>query len=115
MADTDGFDDFHEAVSSAATHDDAAQQIKVARTCLEMGMTHEAIEALTKAAAAPRQQFEASAMLGRIYRDRGDFATAIDWFERAARAPAPSAEDARALVADLDAARGARRGQSAGG
>jgi len=48
-------------------------------------------------------------MLGRVYRDRGDFARAVEWFERAAGAPAPSAPEGRALLADLDAARTAAR------
>jgi hypothetical protein len=48
-------------------------------------------------------------MLGRVYRDRGDFARAVEWFERAAGAPAPSAQEAKALLADLDAARTAAR------
>jgi tetratricopeptide (TPR) repeat protein len=83
--------------------------MKVARTCLEMGMTEEAIEALTIAAAAPRHRFDASAMLGRVYRDRGDFARAVEWFVRAAGVPAPSAPEAQALLTDLDAARAAAR------
>jgi len=37
MADTDDFQDFREAVSDHATHDEAGQQMKVARTCLDMG------------------------------------------------------------------------------
>ena len=114
MADTDDFQDFHEAVSEHATHDEAEQHIKVARTCLEMGMREEAIQALTAAADAPRHRFEASAMLARLYRERGDLARAIEWFERAAGAPAPSAPEAKALLADLEAARAAQQAPGAG-
>ena len=64
-----------------------------------------------EAAAVPRHQFEASALLGRIYRDRGEWATAIEWFERASGAPAPSVEEARTLLEDLKAARAAREPQ----
>ncbi|HWK11628.1 MAG TPA: hypothetical protein VNR64_16335 [Vicinamibacterales bacterium] len=110
----DEFHDFREAVSTQTTVDEAAQQMKVARTCLEMGVTDAAIEALTRAADAPRHRFEASAMLGRVYRDRGELLLAIEWFERAAGAPAPSSEDARALIEDLEAARAARRTDAAG-
>jgi hypothetical protein len=46
----DDFQDFHDAVSKQTTHDDAGQQMKVARTCLEMGMTDAAIQALGRAA-----------------------------------------------------------------
>jgi len=112
MSDTnDDFHDFHEAVSEHASHDEAAQQIKLARTCLDMGMTADAIAALTDAARAPRHRFEASALLGRIHRDRGDWAEAIEWFERASGAPAPSIEDARTLQDDLNAAREAHKPQ----
>ena len=104
----DDFQDFHAAVSQHTTRDEAAQQIKLARTCIDMGMTGDAIAALTQAAAVPRHRFEASALLGRIYRDRGDWSDAIEWFERASGAPAPSVEDARALLEDLTAARAAR-------
>lgn len=107
----DDFQDFHEAVSQHTTRDEAAQQIKLARTCLEMGMPADAIAALTQASAVPRHRFEASALLGRIYRDRGEWATAIEWFERASGAPAPSVEEARTLLEDLKAARAAREPQ----
>lgn len=114
MADTDDFQDFREAVSRQTTHDEAAQQIKVARTCLEMGMTDAAIQALTTAADAPRHRFEASAMLGRVYLERGDLSRAIEWLERAAGAPAPSAHDAKSLLGDLETARAAHRAQDGG-
>ena len=40
-------------------------------------------------------------MLGRLYKERGDSSAAIEWLERAAEAPAPSADDGRALLYDL--------------
>ena len=40
-------------------------------------------------------------MLGRLYNERGDPSAAIEWLERAAEAPAPSADDGRALLYDL--------------
>jgi uncharacterized protein HemY len=110
----DDFQDFHDAVSKQTTHDDAGQQMKVARTCLEMGMTDAAIQALGRAADAPPHRFEACATLGRLYRDRGEWTSAVQWFERAAGAPAPSAQDARAHLDDLEAARAAERAQRAG-
>ncbi|HTI36249.1 MAG TPA: hypothetical protein VL484_01715 [Vicinamibacterales bacterium] len=108
MSDTDDFQDFRDAVSQHANRDDAEQQMKLARTCLDMGMTDDAITALETAADAPRHRFEACAMLGRLYRDRDDLPRAAEWLERAAGAPAPSTEAARALLADLNIVRALR-------
>jgi lipopolysaccharide biosynthesis regulator YciM len=66
-------------------------------------MYDEAIAALTTAARSPRQRFEAGFLLGRLFRQRGDLAHAIEWFERAAEAPAPSEAEGHALLSDLGA------------
>ncbi|HET7617720.1 MAG TPA: tetratricopeptide repeat protein [Vicinamibacterales bacterium] len=97
------FQDFRNEVSRQTGADDAAQQLKLARTYLEMGMSDEAIAAMQTAARSPRHRFEAAATLARLYRQRGDTAHAIEWFERAAEAPAPAAEDGRSLLYDLGA------------
>ena len=64
-------------------------------------MSEEAIGALETAARSPRHRFEAGAMLARLYRNRQDWPHAIEWFERAAEAPAPGADAGRALLYDL--------------
>jgi tetratricopeptide (TPR) repeat protein len=84
--------------------DQSAQHMKLARTYLEMGMIEEATASLETAARSPRQRFEAASMLGRLFRDQGDVARAIEWFEHAAEAPAPGVEDGRALLYDLGVA-----------
>jgi tetratricopeptide (TPR) repeat protein len=84
--------------------DQSAQHMKLARTYLEMGMIEEATASLEMAARSPRQRFEAASMLGRLFRDHGDVARAIEWFEHAAEAPAPGVEDGRALLYDLGVA-----------
>jgi tetratricopeptide (TPR) repeat protein len=81
--------------------DQSAEYMNLARTYLEMGMAEEAIGPLETASKAIRFRFEAASLLGRIFRDRGEKARAIDWLERAAEAPAPSEEDSRALLYDL--------------
>ena len=43
-------------------------------------------------------------MLGRLYKEHGEINDSIEWFERAAEAPAPTADDGRALLYDLGAA-----------
>jgi tetratricopeptide (TPR) repeat protein len=81
--------------------DYSAQHLTLARTYLEIGMTDEAIAALTTAARSPRHRFEAASTLGRVYMRREEPAQAIEWLERAAEAPAPDAGAAHALLYDL--------------
>lgn len=79
----------------------AAEYLRLAGTYCEMGMLDDAIESLQQAARSPRQRFEAASQLGRLCLERGDTGAAIEWFERAAEAPAPSAEAARSLLYEL--------------
>ena len=95
------FQDFRDEVSRQTGVEEAAQQLKLARTYLEVGMTDEAIASLTTAARSPRHRFEAAAILGRLYRERSDTSRAIEWLERAAEAPAPGLEQGRSLLYDL--------------
>jgi tetratricopeptide (TPR) repeat protein len=81
--------------------DDAAEQLRLARTYLETGMEDEAIEALRGAVRSPRHRFEAASALGRLYMHRNEPSSAIEWFERAAEAPAPTANAGRGLLYDL--------------
>ena len=81
--------------------DFSTQHMTLARTYLEIGMMDEAIASLETAVRSPRQRFEAAAALGRAYVRRGDPALAIEWFERAAEAPPPTADDGRQLLYDL--------------
>jgi lipopolysaccharide biosynthesis regulator YciM len=64
-------------------------------------MVDEAITALEEAARSPRQRFEAASMLARLRLERGETTAALEWFERAAEAPAPSADAGNALLYDL--------------
>ena len=76
-------------------------------------MADEAIAALTSAARSAGCRFEAGAMLGRLYLKRNDLLHAVEWLERAAEAPAPSASEGRELLFDLGAileSRGDRAG-----
>jgi tetratricopeptide (TPR) repeat protein len=78
----------------------AAEQLRLALTYRDMGMIDDAIASLERAARSSRQRFEAAALLGRIHMDRGERPRALEWFEQAAEAPAPTA-DGRALLYDL--------------
>ena len=95
------FKDFRKEASRKGIADQSAQHMKLARTYLEMGMQEEAAAALKTAVRSPRQRFEAASLLGRMYKEQGDVPQAIEWFERAAEAPPPTAEDGRALLYDL--------------
>ncbi len=81
--------------------EDASEHLKFGKSCIEMGMIDAAMKALEQAARSPRHRFEAAAALGRLYRDRNDMPAAIEWMERAAEAPARSAEEGRGLLYDL--------------
>jgi tetratricopeptide (TPR) repeat protein len=93
-------DDVFQQLRSGAG-DDGSEHMGLARTYLEMGMPDEAVGPLELAARSPRHRFEASSLLAQVHRDNSDLAAAIEWFERAAEAPAPSPDDARALLYDL--------------
>ena len=68
----------------------AAEQLRLAHTYRDMGMVDDAIQSLERAARSSRQRFEAASLLGRLHMDRGERTQALDWFERAAEAPAPT-------------------------
>ena len=95
------FKDFRDEVSRHTGVEEAEQHLKLAKTYLDMGMSNDAIGSLTTAARSPRHRFEAASTLGRLHRDQGELPQAIEWLERAAEAPAPSAEAARTLLYDL--------------
>jgi tetratricopeptide (TPR) repeat protein len=95
------FKDFRSEVRRQDGSEEAAQHLKLAQTYLEMGMSEEAIGSLETAARSPRYRFEAASMLGRLHRVQKDLPRAIEWFERAAEAPAPAADAGRELLYDL--------------
>ncbi len=97
----EAFNEFRTEVTRQSGADQSAQHMTLARTYLQMGMPDQAIESLKTASRVPHFRFEAASLLGRIFRDRGEAAQAIEWLERAAEAPAPSVDEGRALLYDL--------------
>jgi tetratricopeptide (TPR) repeat protein len=89
---------------SDAEEGEAGEHLALAKTYLEMGMASEATGPLEVAAKSPRHRFEAATLLARLFKDQQDLARAIEWFERAAQAPASSLEAGRQLLYDLGAA-----------
>jgi tetratricopeptide (TPR) repeat protein len=65
------------------------------------GRIDECIPVLQAASRAPRLRFVTASLLGRILRDRGQTPQAIESFERAAEAPAPTPEEGQELLYDL--------------
>jgi tetratricopeptide (TPR) repeat protein len=88
-------------IEAAAGRDRAAEHMALARTYLEMNMPDEALGPLKAACEAIRFRFEAASLLGRLHQQRGEMPEAIEWFERAAEAPAPSEDEGHALLYDL--------------
>jgi tetratricopeptide (TPR) repeat protein len=97
------FQDFRDEVTRQVGADDAAQHLTLANTYLEMGMEDDAIASLKTAARSPRHRFEAGTHLARLFKGRNDMTQAVEWMERAAEAPAPSADAGLALLYDLGA------------
>jgi tetratricopeptide (TPR) repeat protein len=94
------FAQFRHKASDGAS-EAAEQQYERGVALYEAGQVIDGIRALEAASRAPIHRCRAAAALGRIYRDRGELSQAIEWFERAAGAPAPRAEDAHALFYEL--------------
>jgi tetratricopeptide (TPR) repeat protein len=86
---------------SEPSKDPAAEQMALAKTYLEMNMPDEALGPLRAACEAIRFRFEAASLLGRVHQQRGETLEAIEWFERAAEAPAPSPDEGHALLYEL--------------
>jgi tetratricopeptide (TPR) repeat protein len=95
------FKEFRDEVSRENFIETAVQHQKLAMAYLDMGMTDDAIRALEVAVRAPRLRFEAASTLARLYLKGGAPGQAVDWFERAAEAPAPDPEAGRVLLYDL--------------
>ena len=67
----------------------------------QAGKIDSAIRAFETASRSPRHRFQASAFLGRIYREKDQMKKAIEWFERATQAPAPTPDDGHMLLYEL--------------
>jgi tetratricopeptide (TPR) repeat protein len=77
------------------------EDYRVGLALYEEGRVEEAIAPLEAASRAPKLRFLTASLLGRICRDRGDITEAIEWFERAAQAPAPTPEEGHVLLFEL--------------
>lgn len=81
--------------------DGAEQEYRQGVAHFKTGRIDDSVAALERAARTPRFRFESASLLGRIYLNRGDLGRAIDWLDRAAEAPAPSAEEHHRVLYNL--------------
>ena len=79
----------------------ADDEFKRGVALLKSGQLDEAIQVLRSAAKAPRLRFVTASILGRVFRERGLMAQAVEWLERAAEAPAPTPEEGYQLLYEL--------------
>jgi tetratricopeptide (TPR) repeat protein len=97
------FKDRRSAAAKQANAGDAAEYLTLGKAYVEMGMLKEATSALRAAARAPMLRFEAASLLGRMFLQEGDVAHAVEWFERAAEAPASDVGEWCELLYELAA------------
>ncbi len=79
----------------------ADSQLSSGMRSLEDGRVEEGIRALEQAARTPRLRFDAASHIARTHKARGHLQGAVEWFERAADAPAPNHHAGRALLYEL--------------
>jgi len=100
--DLDGvFEQLRDEVSKRSADDAAAADLQRALVLYQTGDVEGCLVPLQSAARAPNMRFAAASLLGRIFRQRGMMAEAVDWFERAAEAPAPTPAEAHAVLYEL--------------
>jgi tetratricopeptide (TPR) repeat protein len=87
--------------SRRAAMEAAEEEYKRGVVLYNSGRVDEAVTALEAASRAPRLRFATASLLARIYRDRSLLPQAIEWFERAAEAPAPSPDQGHQLLYEL--------------
>jgi tetratricopeptide (TPR) repeat protein len=87
--------------TTIAPQGDPAIVLERAMNHMQAGRVEAALADLQAAAAQPRTRARAAAELGRLYNARGDFHAAVQWFELAADGPAPTQDEAYAVLYDL--------------
>jgi tetratricopeptide (TPR) repeat protein len=83
------------------TGDAGEGELKRALVLREAGDVDGCMAALERAARSPATAFAAASLLGRLHKERGAMTAAIEWFERAAEAPAPTPIEYHAVLYEL--------------
>jgi tetratricopeptide (TPR) repeat protein len=87
--------------SHGSKHDKARSAYERAVALRDAGFDDESVPGFEAASREPRLRFHAAAALGRLYRQRAALEKAIEWFEMAAQAPAPTPDEAYSLFLEL--------------
>lgn len=95
------FEHLRDEAGRRSALDAAEEQYRRGLALREAGDMDGCIQALQSASRAPKLRFATASLLGRIYRDRGIMPQAVEWFERAVQAPAPTADESYALLYEL--------------
>jgi tetratricopeptide (TPR) repeat protein len=100
--DLDGFfADLREEAALRSTKKSPEEELAVGLAFFSAGEEELAVPRLEAALRSPASRFIAAATLGRICVGRGDTLPAIEWFERAAEAQAPTPADGHRLLYEL--------------
>ena len=98
------FAQLRDEASHESAPDPANREYQRGLALYKAGQRDECIVPLAAAARAPSLRFAAASLLARIHVEHGVMPQAIEWFERAAEAPAPTPEDGQRLLYDLASA-----------
>jgi tetratricopeptide (TPR) repeat protein len=100
--DLDGvFERLRDETSRHSGGDSGDELLSRGMSLRQAGKIDESIQAFELASRSPRHRFQAATLIGRTHRGRGHMPAAIEWFERAAQAPAPSEEEGHMLMYEL--------------
>ena len=100
--DLDGvFGHLRDEASRRQGTDESEKEYKRALALRSAGDIEGCMEALEKASRAPKLRFVTATLLGKLHRERRAIPQAIDWFERAAQAPAPTPDAGYEVLYDL--------------
>ena len=97
----DIFDDMRSKGARDAQLQDAQARYAAGIEHANAGRIEEAVSGFEAAARVPMMRFAAGSRLGRLLIANGDVARGVEWLERAAEAPAPTAEEGHALMFEL--------------
>jgi tetratricopeptide (TPR) repeat protein len=95
------FGTMREQAQKKSGYDDAEKEYKRGLQLRSKGDIEGCIKALENASRSPKLRFSTSWMIARLYRDRSQLPQALEWLERAAQAPAPTADDGHQLLYEL--------------
>jgi tetratricopeptide (TPR) repeat protein len=95
------FGNLRDQAAKKSGYDDAEKEYKRGLALRSKGDIEGCIQALENASRSPKLRFATSWLIARLYRDRDKMPQALEWLERAAQSPAPTADDGHQLLYEL--------------